>query len=175
MAETGSEYLYNLSIIAITFSAVSALVMLMRQTMGGKLSNFDVYLITSYISFGFTLSLMAVLPPLIALFELPHAAHWSVASGIAGILLGVVLAKIFRLRRLVSSAKMPIGVKIALGIHLFSVIALLANAAGWPWQGVHLFAGAITLSVADIMWTFVRRISSLFGDKPGEDWDPKRG
>jgi hypothetical protein len=49
----GETYLFNLSLIAVTFTAVSALVMLLRQTMGGKLSNFDVYLITSLISFGF--------------------------------------------------------------------------------------------------------------------------
>jgi hypothetical protein len=53
----GETYLFNLSLIAVTFTAVSALVMLMRQTMGGKLSNFDVYLITSYISFGFAVAL----------------------------------------------------------------------------------------------------------------------
>lgn len=38
----GSGYLFNLALIAMTFTAVSALVMLVRQTMGGKPSNFDV-------------------------------------------------------------------------------------------------------------------------------------
>jgi hypothetical protein len=31
----GTAYLFNLSLISITFTAVSALVMLVRQTMGG--------------------------------------------------------------------------------------------------------------------------------------------
>ena len=39
----GEAYLFNLSLLAITFAAVSVLVMLMRQTMGGRLSNFDVH------------------------------------------------------------------------------------------------------------------------------------
>ena len=43
----GEVYLFNLSLIAVTFAVVSALVMIMRQTMGGSLSNFDVYLITT--------------------------------------------------------------------------------------------------------------------------------
>ena len=31
----GATYLYNLSVVAMTFAAVSVLVMLIRQTMGG--------------------------------------------------------------------------------------------------------------------------------------------
>jgi hypothetical protein len=56
-----------------------------------------------------------------------------------------------------------------------SAIILLVNAVVTPWQGIHLFASALTLSMAALMWAFVRRIGSLVGDKPGEDWDPKRG
>lgn len=65
----GEVYLFNLSLIAISFAVVSALVMIMRQSMGGKMSLFDVYLISTYISWGFTQSLVALLPPLVALFE----------------------------------------------------------------------------------------------------------
>jgi hypothetical protein len=53
----GAIYLFNLSLLAVTFAVVSALVMLVRQTMGGRLTNFDVYLITSYVSFGFVIAL----------------------------------------------------------------------------------------------------------------------
>ena len=61
----GSTYLYNLSLVSITFAAVSALVMLMRQTMGGKLSKFDVYLVTSYVSGAIAVTIVALLPPLL--------------------------------------------------------------------------------------------------------------
>ncbi len=63
-----TPFLFNLSLLAIAFAAVSALVMLIRQTMGGKLSNFDVYLITSFVSFGFVIAIDAILPALLALF-----------------------------------------------------------------------------------------------------------
>ena len=49
----GAAYLYNLSLLAATVAVVSALVMVVRETMGGKLSKFDVYLLTTYISLGF--------------------------------------------------------------------------------------------------------------------------
>jgi hypothetical protein len=171
----GTAYLFNLSLISITFTAVSALVMLVRQTMGGKLSNFDVYLITSYISFGFVLSLMAILPPLVSLYEFSPAVHWAIASGLAAILHATVLGKIMKLRRAVSPEPWPFGVKLAFSIHGFTLLLLIFNAVPTPWQGAHLFATSVTIAVADILWSFVRRIASLFGDKPGEDWDPKRG
>ncbi len=175
MEEPGSIYLFNLSLIAMTFTAVTALVMFLRQTMGGKLSNFDIYLITSFISFGFAQSLSAILPPLISLFELPSEAHWALSSGLAAILLGFVAVNVIRLRRTASSEPKSLGVKFSFSLQGLAVIVLIANAVVWPWQGVHLFAAALTLSLAAVMWAFARRIASLFGDKPGEDWDPKRG
>jgi hypothetical protein len=42
-------------------------------------------------------------------------------------------------------------------------------------QGVGPHAAAVTLSLGTAMWAFVRRIASLGGDKPSEDWDLKRG
>lgn len=175
MEESGSIYLFNLSLIAITFTAVSALVMLIRHSLGGKLSNFDVYLITSYISLGFAQALSAILPPLVALFELSPAGHWAISSGLAAILFGTTLANVMHKRRLVSVEPTSLAVKLAFSSHGFAIIILLVNAVGWPWQGVHLFATAVTLSLTVVLLTFVRRIASLFGDKPGEDWDPKRG
>ncbi len=58
----GEAYLFTLSLVAATFAVVSALVMIMRQSMGGKMSVFDVYLITAYISWGFMQSIVALLP-----------------------------------------------------------------------------------------------------------------
>jgi hypothetical protein len=73
---------------SITFSAVSALVMLLRQTMGGKLSKFDVYLVIAFVQQVFALAIAAILPPLIARFEVSSAVLWTIASGLAGVVLG---------------------------------------------------------------------------------------
>ena len=171
----GETYLFNLSLIAVTFTAVSALVMLLRQTMGGKLSNFDVYLITSFISFGFAIAISAILPPLVGFFELAPPAFWSVSSGFAAIVLGTTLAANIRRRRVIATEPMSWSARVSFATIGLSVIILFINAIGPPWQGVHLFAVTLTLSMAAIMWAFVRRIGSLVGDKPGDDWDPKRG
>ena len=171
----GETYLFNLSLIAVTFTAVSALVMLLRQTMGGKLSNFDVYLITSFISFGFAIAISAVLPPLVAFFELEPTVLWAVSSGLAAIIIGSTVAANIHRRHMVANEPMSWSVRSSFAANGLSAIILLVNAAVPPWQGMDLFAGALTLSTAAIMLAFVRRIGSLVGDKPGDDWDPKRG
>ena len=67
----GEAYLFNLSLVAMTFAAVSVLVMLMRQTMGGALSNYDVHLVTNYVSQAFVVAVGAILPSMLADFGLP--------------------------------------------------------------------------------------------------------
>lgn len=170
----GAIYLFNLSLLAVTFAVVSTLVMLVRQTLGGKLSNFDVYLITSYISFGFVIAFNAILPPLVSLFDPAPAVLWGVASGLAAILHFGVLVSIVRRRMRVSREKPSAGVVAALFAHALVAVALAVNASVPQVQGPGLFAAALTLALAISLWTFVRRIASLFGDQPGEDWDPKR-
>ena len=175
MEVPGETYLFNLSLIAVTFTAVSALVMLLRQTMGGKLSNFDVYLITSFISFGFAVAISAILLPWVAFLELPSRAFWAVSSGLAAVILGSTLLANIHRRRIVATEPMSWSVRSSYYANGLSVTILIINAVVSPWQGIHLYAGALTLTTAVVMWAFVRRVGSLVGDKPGDDWDPKRG
>lgn len=171
----GAIYLFNLSLLAVTFAVVSALVMLVRQSMGGRLTNFDVYLISSYVSFGFVIAFNAILPPLIFLFEPPPVVLWAIGSGLAAVLHASVLANALKLRRRVSKEPMSWAVAGSFFTHGLVVAVLAANAFVRPIQGVGPFAAALTVALAIMLWTFVRRIASLLGDKPGEDWDPKRG
>jgi hypothetical protein len=83
MEMPGSTYLFNLSIVAMSFAAVSVLVMLVRQMMGGKLSNFDVHATASYVGSGFMLTIIALLPSLIAPFGFATALMWTISSGLA--------------------------------------------------------------------------------------------
>ena len=89
----GEAYLFNLSLVAMTFAAVSVLVMLMRQTMGGALSNYDVHLVTNYVSQAFVVAVGAILPSMLADFGLPAPAIWIIASGLAAILLAACRAE----------------------------------------------------------------------------------
>ncbi len=171
----GELYLFNFSLLAMTFAAVSALVMLLRQTMGGKLSSFDVFLVNAYVAHGFVLAIAAILPPLIAQFALPLPVVWAVASGLAAVLIGGKVAGTMRQRSTVIKTPMPWALKVSFGAQWFAILLLVANAMVPAIQGIAVFELALTICLAMVLWSFVRRISTLLGDHPSEDWDPNRG
>ena len=175
MESSGELYLFNLSLVAVSFAVVSALVMLMRHSMGGKLSAFDVYLTATYVALGLFLSLISLLPPLVALFGPTPRVLWATSSGTAAIAFAAVLASIIKRRRKASPEAISLAVKTSFSLHGIAILALLVNATVEPWQGAHLHAAAITLSLASVSWAFVRRIASVLGSTPSKDWDPKRG
>lgn len=171
----GEAYLFNLSLLAVTFAAVSVLVMLVRQTMGGKLSNFDIHLLTSYVARGFAVAVAAVLPPLFLDLGLSPRLFWASVSGLAAAIFATTMALTLRERSSVTNgAPLPPFLLFSVSLHWIAALVLAANAIV-PWQSMFAFKAALTLSLAVIMWAFVRRVGSLVGDKPSDDWDPNRG
>ena len=170
----GAGYLYNLSLLAVTFATVSALVMLVRQTLGGKLSNFDIFLIRGFLSFSFFVAFAAILPPLAALSDAAVQVLWPLTSTVAAILLGLNLYTIIVRRRKATRKPAPAGVMIRNLVHGMAIALLVLNALVPAVQGVALYAAALTLCLGNMMWAFVRRITSLLGEKPSRDWDPRR-
>ena len=170
----GAAYLYNLSLLAVTFATVSALVMLIRQTLGGKLSKFDIFLLRGFISFSLFVAFAAILPPLAALSDAAALVLWALTSAVAAILLAVNLYTVIVWRRKATGEPAPAGVTIRYLIHGVAIALLVTNALVPAVQGVALYAAALTLCLGNMMWAFVRRISSLLGEKASKDWDPRR-
>jgi hypothetical protein len=170
----GEAYLLNLAMLAMTFAAVSVFVMLMRQTMGGKLSNYDIHLVTTYVSQGFIVVVCAILPSLVADFALPPTAVWVIASGFAAVLLAASRVYIQRRRSKAAKIAPPPFLVFVYTFQWMLVLLLMANAAVPDLRGVGPFKVALSLSLAVVMLGFVRRIASLLGDEPSDNWDPRR-
>ena len=170
----GEAYLFNLSMLAMTFAAVSVFVMLIRQTMGGKLSNYDIHLVTTYVAQGFVLAVCAILPSIVADFLRSPTALWATASGLAAVLLGSSRVYIQKQRSKSGSGALPPFLLFVYTLNWILVLLLVANAAVPALQGVGPFKAALSLSLAVAMLGFVRRIASLLGDKPSDSWDPRR-
>ena len=170
MEISGAGYLFNLSVVAMTFAAVSALVMLIRQSMGGRVTDFDVYLIVAFVSMGCVLAFDAMLPSLVAAFEATPEASWAIASILAAIALAGWVVVVFRVRRRASPAPIPGWVMFIFAGHGFDALLLAANGVVPSFRNAKLFLLALTLSLAVFFFSIVRRIGSLLGEKRGEDW-----
>jgi hypothetical protein len=170
-----ANYLYNLSVLALTFAAISALVMLLRQTMGGKMSNFDIVLISNFLSGGFVVAVDAVLPPLLLSLGMSNTVAWMIASGVAAVVTTWVIIGAYIRRRAVTHDPMPLWVRVSFLCYPLSVILMAANAIVPQLRNGGTFLVAVSFLLASMMWTFVRRVASLLGQPSAFDWDPKKG
>lgn len=175
MGLPNEAFLLTFAGLAVTFSAVSALVTVMRQTMGGKLSGVDIYLVAAFSAHGFVLAIAALLPSLISQYSESAAVIWPISSVLAGSALTFTTVHMMRLRRKVAPGRMPLGMMLSftalwIGVGLFLLGTPLA-----PERSPAIYATALTLCLATIMWTFVRRISSLLSMESRDDWDLRRG
>jgi hypothetical protein len=169
MEAPASEYLYTLSILAISFAVASALVTAVRQIAGGSLSKVDIHLLTTFMAAGFVLCIPAMLPSSLGLFHLDGRPLWTVASGAAALSAAAVIIRTQWQRRTLAMGLGPQTMIIFAGLWL-SVAMLGVNAIVPSLQGVALHAGAITLCLATVMWAFVHRIASLGDIEAQRDW-----
>jgi hypothetical protein len=170
MEASASDYLFTLSILAISFAVASALVTAVRQIAGGNLSKVDIHLLTTFMAAGFVLCIAAMLPSAIGLFQVGGDFVLTVASIAAALgSAAVIIRTQWERRKLASMGLGPQTMIIFAGLWL-SVAMLIVNAIVPSLQGVALYAGAITLCLATVMWAFVRRIASLGDLEAQHDW-----
>src|SRR5262245_66557829 len=81
----GANYLYALATISVTFVGFSALLLVFRETIGGKLTNYDSYFTLSFMQAGIIVTAGGLVPQLLAFFEMPHASVWRQSSVIMAI------------------------------------------------------------------------------------------
>lgn len=164
-------YLLNLSLVAMGFASVSALMMLLRQMTGGQITRFDVHLIVTYISVSFAITGGAVAPPLMAHTGLSPAVAWGISGIVAALLTFWHLVTMIRRRLAVAGAAVPPILIIDWAIFGLGGLLLLANGVIGN-SGLHALALTVMLGVA--MFAFIRRVGSALGGVV-EGFDPRRG
>ena len=85
----GSNYLYTIATLSITYAGFAALIVIFRQIIGGGVSNYDVFIIRSILMRSFIVAFSAMLPPALALFDLSQSVTWRISSLFAAVLLGL--------------------------------------------------------------------------------------
>src|SRR5262245_22252276 len=95
----GANYLYALATISITFVGFSALLLVFRQTIGGKMTSYDSYFTLAFMQVGFIVTAGGLLPQLLAFFEMTHTSVWRASSAIMAIPVFLFVATTPRRRR----------------------------------------------------------------------------
>jgi hypothetical protein len=124
----GSAYLYALATISITYAGFAALIVVFRQTTTGKLTSYDLFFVRSVLLRSFIVIVCAMLPPALALFNLPHPTIWRISSLIAGLLQAAFVLTWPLRRRSISDVPITKWILIQNGLILLTAIYLLSTA-----------------------------------------------
>jgi archaellum biogenesis protein FlaJ (TadC family) len=142
----GVSYLYALATVSITFVGFSALLLVFRETIGGRMTGYDSYFMLSFMQAGFIVTAGGLLPQLLAFYEMSHTSVWRASSLIMAIPIFLFVAMTPGRRRAATKAAVPFYVAFLLILQFCAGAYLLLNAAGWP-SPPHLAPFALALTI----------------------------
>ena len=116
----GATFLYTLATLMITFAGFSALLFVIRQAAGARLSLLDRFIAKNVITYIFVLTAAALLPPLLALYDIEENWIWRVAVVLFALpMLSLQVTYPHRRRKVVGAATPP---------PIFAVFVVLGSA-----------------------------------------------
>jgi hypothetical protein len=159
-----AAYFYTLAQLGIAFAGFATILMALRETRGGGMSKFHLWVAKSYIQSGLVTAVSAMLPPLLYALGLSETRTWQVASLMIGLpALGMLLLAPRQWR---ATTDMPIRPRLIVQIVLGLLIngALLFNAAGWPAApGAGLIMLAVSWNLFGFFAQFAESVNFFFG------------
>ena len=126
----GSNYLYTLAALAITYSGFAALFMLFRENLAGKKLEYGAFLIRGVVQKGFIVAACSMLPPLLFFVGLPQSAIWRLSSMVAATLQGLFLLTWVGQRRKVKGIPTSNWLLANLFLQFMTAFFLMLNAIG---------------------------------------------
>ena len=162
----GTAYLYTMALLGMTFIGFSAIVMLLRQTLGRRLRAFDALFAHVYMEFGLIISAGAMLPPLLMFWELSAVMAWCVSSGIVGPILFIFALTYPARRRAASGEPTPLYVRVNVSLVFLIGLALLTTATGvLHARSGAAFMSALTAFLIFAVGTWLRALNLILVPK----------
>jgi hypothetical protein len=159
-------YFYTLAQIGITFAGFATILVALRESRGGVMSKFHLWVAKSYIQSGLVTAMSAMLAPLLFALGLSEILTWRAASLLIGIPALVMLCLApGQWRRTTSMPVRPrLWAQVTLGLLVNGV--LLFNAAGWPLPpGGGLIMLAVSWNLFGFFVQFAESVNFFFGEE----------
>lgn len=127
----GTSFLYTLATLMVTFAGFSALLLIIRQAVGARLSALDRFLTRTIVGHLLVLTAGALIPVLLNFYEIPEALVWKVSSLMFGIPMLALLLSYPRRRKAVYGKQAPPVVLVTfVGLGSVSLVAMIAYVFG---------------------------------------------
>jgi len=158
----GAAFLYTLATLMVTFAGFSALLFVIRQAAGAKLSVLDRFIVRNIMTYAFVLTAAALLPALLALFDVREDSIWRVAGLLFAVpMLSLQVTYPMRRRKVVGSAPpLPIyAVFVVLGsaVTAAMLICLLAEVG----YAAAVYIAALTIDFFTVVFGFLNALDII--------------
>ena len=158
----GATYLYTLATLMITFAGFSALLFVIRQATGAKLSLLDRFIVRNILMYVFVLSAAALLPMLLDSFYIGTWVVWQVSGLLFAIpMLSLQVTYPLRRRRVVGSTP-PLAIY-AVFVVLGSLVtlAMLVGLVLDVERGAAIYTTALTIDFFTVVFGFVNALDII--------------
>lgn len=176
MEMEGATYLYTLATLMVTFAGFSALLFVIRQAAGAKLSLLDRFIVRNIMTYVFILTGAALLPELLDSFYIPTLVVWQLSGLVFAIpMLILQMTYPIRRRRLVGSAPpLPIyAVFVVLGsaVTLAMLICLLVQVD--DRYSAATYTTGLTIDFFTIVFGFLNALDIIMQQPPEPNGKPR--
>jgi hypothetical protein len=148
---TGAGYFYTLAQVGITFAGFAAILMTISQMRGVRMSKFHLWVARSYVQSGMVTAMNALLSPLLFGLGFSERMTWQVASAFIATQSIALISLVPKQWREATNLPLQFRVKLHIALGLLINAALLANAAGWPFQPM---GGLVMLAISWNLFAF---------------------
>jgi hypothetical protein len=163
----GETYLYILAGLMITFAGYSALLLALRPAAGAKLSQLDRYLAKTVMSYIFVLTAGALLPALLALYDIQEIWIWRVSCVLFALpMLTLQVTYPLRRRRAVGKGPPPsiFAVLVVLGSAV--TLAMLCCVLGGLRYSAAAYITGLTIDFFTVVFGFVIALDVIMQQPP---------
>ena len=165
MQSRAAEFLVAIAGLMITFSGFTALLLIIRQTSGNRLSAIDRFLTRSVLNIVLILTGGALLPALLGFSEIPELWVWRMSALTFGVpLLALLLT--YPKRRLAATGK-PVsrfGMIVLVGLGPATLAAMIVYVFG-DFRNIALaYMAALVINFFTLAFTFVQALELILGD-----------
>jgi hypothetical protein len=157
-----SAYLYTLALIAVGFAGFSAIVLFLRQSVGSTLSSLDALVARLFMTRGFMITYLSMLPIVLAAFDLSQSTVWRISSALAGVSLALMHLGYQILRRRITGEPTPLHLWFYTGSGLALGIVLIVNSVAIAPAAVGaIYVAAVTLDMIQASIAFVQHFGFM--------------
>ena len=162
MEVKGATLLYTLAGLMITFAGFSSLLLILRQAAGARVSLLDRYIARTVMTYIFVLTAAALLPTLLALYDIPENWIWR-SSGVLFALPMLSLQATYprRRRKVVGKAPPPAIYAVFVVFGSAVTLAMLGYIlAGLPYSAA-AYISALTIDFFTVIFGFVSALDII--------------